>query len=65
MSRYDKSNEMYEWAMENVYSKVEYAKDRIEKLSIELSNVNLNIEEWQTLDDLVVKALISLDRIVE
>lgn len=64
-SNHDKSNEKYERVMENVYSKVEYARDRIEKLSIELSDVDLSEDERQMLDDLVVKALISLDRIMD
>ena len=62
---YDKSREMYERAMESVNSKVEYAKDKIEKLSVELSDIELHEDEREELDDLISKALVSLDRIVD
>ena len=64
-SYHDRARDMHEQAMENVYSKVEQAKDKIEKLSIELSNVSLSTDEWQVLDSLVIKALTSLDKIID
>lgn len=64
-SHHDRARDMHEQAMENVHSKVEQAKARIEKLAVELSNVNLSVDEWQMLDDLAVKALTSLDGIVD
>lgn len=64
-SNYDRARDLNEQAMESVHSKVEQAKDRIEKLVVELSNVNLSVDEWQMLDDLAVKALTILDKIAD
>lgn len=64
-SHHDRARDMHEQVMENIHSKVEQAKARIEKLAVELGNVNLSVDEWQMLDDLAIDALMSLDGIVD
>lgn len=64
-SHHDRARDLHEQAMESVHSKVGHARDRIERLAMELYEVNLSEDERQVLDDLVVKALTSLDRIVD
>lgn len=60
---FDKAGDMYEVALENVFSELDVAKAYLEQLSYELSNCDLGEEEWRKMDRLLIKARNSLDGI--
>jgi len=63
---FNKSKDMFDTAMENVYSNVESAISRIEKVSeIVLSMENLTIYEYNELEELITLSLLSLDKILQ
>lgn len=62
MSR-EQAYELYERAMENVFDDVSIAREILEELQIEMYNVDLSDSDYELLDKLLTRALISLDKV--
>lgn len=58
----DKASEMYEKRMEEVYSKIDTAKDAIEKVYIAVDDVEhlLSDEQHDKIESLISKAIVAL-----
>lgn len=63
MTQRDIAYEIYERAMENVHNEADKARELLEKLQMELYDVDLSEDEWRVLDELVTGTLVRLDRI--
>lgn len=59
----DKAREMYERSMEEIYDHLDKVRSYIEKASDKIDNAKLSEEDWKMLDDLLSKAINSLDKI--
>lgn len=63
MSQRSRAYELYEQAIESVHDDIDTARELIEKLQMEMYNVDLNDSDYELLDSLLTKALVALDRV--